>query len=249
MSGNSPYGGLADIYDKWNADHDYAGWVDFLERRWQTMSRPVKSVLELCCGTGTVLQHLVRRGYSVWGVDASPEMLTHARGKLGPLVPAVCAELPHVPFDGPFDSVVCVYDSINYVAGIDAIDATFAEVRRVLRPDGLFVFDVITPRRFRRLHGAAFDRDLGDFSYLWEGQLHVDEQYFDFQVAIRLLGSEGSPASYVEHHRQYLYTRQALNASALRTTFRVVGVFDDYHDTAAEPTTERETWVLTPQAP
>jgi ubiquinone/menaquinone biosynthesis C-methylase UbiE len=44
----------------------------------------VRSVLDLCRGTGLLAGELIARGYAVVGVDASEAMLDLARKRLGP---------------------------------------------------------------------------------------------------------------------------------------------------------------------
>ena len=43
--------------------------------------RPVRSLLDLACGTGTMTELFAGRGYTVTGVDYSPEMLAQAQQK------------------------------------------------------------------------------------------------------------------------------------------------------------------------
>jgi SAM-dependent methyltransferase len=103
------------------------------------------SVLELACGTGSVLARL-RDRYEVTGVDLSPEMLAIARQKL-PEVDLVEADMSRARLGRHFDAVLCVYDSINHLLSFRRWEATFATARVHLRPGGVFVFDVNTPAR------------------------------------------------------------------------------------------------------
>ena len=65
----------AEAYDLLYADKDYDAECDLLERIFRESGRPVRTVLDLGCGTGAHAVRLAQRGYSVVGVDLSAEML------------------------------------------------------------------------------------------------------------------------------------------------------------------------------
>ena len=106
-------------------------------------------VLDLGCGEGYVARQLAERGAaSVRGVDISSEMIERARR-------AEAAEPAGIDYAvgdasdlgrfgaGSFDLVVAVF-LFNYVS-VDAMRRTIAEVARLLRPGGRFVFSVPHP--------------------------------------------------------------------------------------------------------
>ena len=53
----------------------YEKRADFLEKLFRRSRIPVKVVLDLACGTGTMTWLLTGRGYELIGVDGSEEML------------------------------------------------------------------------------------------------------------------------------------------------------------------------------
>ena len=74
----SAYEGLARFYDGLTRDVDYGQWVDWYEDWFQQSAVPVRIVLDLACGTGTLTCLLAQRGYSMIGTDQSTEMLAEA---------------------------------------------------------------------------------------------------------------------------------------------------------------------------
>jgi ubiquinone/menaquinone biosynthesis C-methylase UbiE len=101
-----------------------------------------RRVLELGCGTGQLAAALAERAVArVWGVDASEEMASVAREsdvnvKVGP------AE--RLPFkSGWFDRAVA-----RMAVHLFDRPRAFAELRRVLRPDGRAVIATTDPERF-----------------------------------------------------------------------------------------------------
>ena len=77
----SCYEALAGAYDALTEDVEYRRRADYLERRFRESRIPVRTVLDLACGTGTLACLLAERGYAVVAVDGSEEMLTAAARK------------------------------------------------------------------------------------------------------------------------------------------------------------------------
>src|SRR2546423_11799354 len=91
------------------------------------------SVLDLGCGEG-MLALLKRKGVVLTGIDLSPELLS-AASRNG-YDNASVATLTALPFpDSSFDYVVSL-DVMGHVAFCDK-DGVLAEIKRVLRPDGV----------------------------------------------------------------------------------------------------------------
>jgi demethylmenaquinone methyltransferase/2-methoxy-6-polyprenyl-1,4-benzoquinol methylase len=105
-------------------------------------------VLDLCCGTGDVVFHLLRTDPSlqVTGVDFCEPMLRTARARAAKALRHVQrdggdatfieADVMSLPFeDACFDGATMGFSMRNVVD----IDATLREIRRVLRPGAKFV--------------------------------------------------------------------------------------------------------------
>jgi tRNA (cmo5U34)-methyltransferase len=111
-----------------------------------TGARPER-VLELGTGTGETARRVLTRhpGASLVGVDASSEMLDHARaalpaGKVELRVARIEDTLP----EGPFDLVIAVL-AVHHLDGAAKADL-FERVAAVLAPGGRFVLgDVVIP--------------------------------------------------------------------------------------------------------
>lgn len=102
-----------------------------------------KAVLDLGSGGGFMAEALALRGTIVTGIDPSESAVLAARRHAGAGDLSIDYHIGSgecLPFaDGAFDMVVCV-DVLEHVADLDRV---IGEVRRVLRPDGLFLFDTI----------------------------------------------------------------------------------------------------------
>ncbi|MBV9149727.1 MAG: bifunctional demethylmenaquinone methyltransferase/2-methoxy-6-polyprenyl-1,4-benzoquinol methylase UbiE [Candidatus Eremiobacteraeota bacterium] len=118
------------------------------------------AILDLCCGTGDICFHLVRRDptLNVTGVDFCTPMLERARQRAQRKAPHahlkfVEADVMALPFaDTSFDGATMGFSLRNVVD----IDATLKEIRRVLRPGARFV-NLDVSKAPNRLFKRAFD--------------------------------------------------------------------------------------------
>ena len=128
---------------------------DGLFERLQPMTIEPSLVLDLGCGVGASSRRLQNRFRKsrVLGVDLSPAMLGQApaRGRWFSRNDWVCADAQQLPLGQ--DSVDLVFANM-LMPWIDNPDALFAEVARVLRPEGLFVFSALGPDSLGALRAA-----------------------------------------------------------------------------------------------
>jgi SAM-dependent methyltransferase len=122
-------------------DLDWRGqWTEpFLRSLRQAGTR---TILELGCGTGNDAARLAQEGYAVTAIDISAEAISRARGKFGSGIDFIVADMASpLPFpEQSFDAVVS--NVALHMFGDTVTRSLFAEVGRVVRPDGLFLFHV-----------------------------------------------------------------------------------------------------------
>jgi SAM-dependent methyltransferase len=106
---------------------------------------PVGRALDAACGTGRHSRYLAQLGHEVVGVDASPDMLGHARAAV-PDAQFRSGDLYALPVgDAEVDLVVCAL-ALSHVADLSGV---FAEFARVLRAGGhLVVSDLHAQSRY-----------------------------------------------------------------------------------------------------
>ena len=137
--------GVLDGYARWSKSYDSApnplirveqpvvrAWID---------AAPPGVALDAACGTGRHTAYLRERGHRVIGVDASPEMLAHARTRV-PDADLRRGQLEALPLeDASVDLAVCA------LALTHARDLTpaIAELTRVLRPGGRLILSDLHP--------------------------------------------------------------------------------------------------------
>jgi SAM-dependent methyltransferase len=194
------YAGFARFYDRIMGDRTQE--IDRI-RTYISRHRPgARTLLELGCGTGALLAGLAD-SFSVTGVDHSPQMLSLA-ARTVPAARLLQGDITAVTLPSQFDVVICMFDTLNHVMTLDGWLAVFRRADELLSDGGLFIFDVNTTGRLRRLCYAPpyldeFDdtvvvmtvKPSRDGLVLWETRIfqhQVDDVYKLYDERIYELG-------------------------------------------------------------
>jgi malonyl-CoA O-methyltransferase len=152
-------------FDRASAQYDAAAVLqarvnDELMSRLELFKFQPQVILDLGTGTGQGAEELKRRYRRalVVALDMAPGMLREAqrRQHLFRRFERVCADAMRLPFA---DSSVDVVFSSLMLQWCDPLDVTFAEVRRVLKPEGFFAFSTFGPDTLKELRAAWAEAD------------------------------------------------------------------------------------------
>lgn len=154
------------VADRWWSDD--VRWVRTLKNmvpgRLSWFDRQIdwagREVLDLGCAGGFMAEALDDRGARVTGIDPAAEAIAAARAHAAQTGRSIAYDIgvgETLPYgDAGFDAVVCV-DVLEHVADLDRV---LAEVARVLRPGGLFLFDTINRTPLARLATITLAEDV-----------------------------------------------------------------------------------------
>ena len=225
----SAYGQLAGAYDSLTEDVAYEKRADFLEKLFARRKRPVHTVLDLACGTGTMTWLLTGRGYEMIGVDGSEDMLAAAMEKSGSVegIPPVFLHqsMPRLDLYGTVDAAICCLDSLNYLTDPRDVQRTFRRLHLFVEPGGLLVFDVNTLEKFRGLDGQVYLDETEDTYCVWRTEFRRD--LCTYWVDLFELGEDGLWERSFELHRQRAYTVEQLTEWLQEAGFGQIRVYGD----------------------
>ncbi len=219
---------LARAYDRLTADVGYEKWADYMQRHFQRNKRPVRSVAELGCGTGSLTRLLAERGYAVTAVDLSPDMLAVAEQKCRGLgVLFLCQDMSRLTLLEPVDAAVSCLDSVNYITRPAAVRRTFQRVYRVLSPGGVFLFDVKTPLALEGADGQTYLDEDEDVFCVWRGEYSQKRRICGYGLDLFLREADGSWSRGSEYHEEYAYTPEGLTGFLNEAGFSHIRVYGD----------------------
>lgn len=233
------YSRLAGVYDEIVIDPCHEDWASFLHELWSADPVGVRSVLDLCCGTGLLAGELIARGYRVVGVDASDAMLALARERLGPEVTLSQTTLPDLAVEGVFDAAVCTFDGLNYLAP-EELRLTMASVALRLRPAGWLVFDLHTDGMMNfTISNPIVAGESAENDFVIGSTVDPVARTCDTTIEVTR-PRDGDPFS--EQHRQYFHRDADVRATLQDAGFAVSAVGEEYTHEPADASTLRATW-------
>jgi len=247
----SSYHGLASSYDGLMVDGSYRKRADWLEKLFRKSRIPVRNVLDLACGTGTIACLLAERGYQVIATDASEEMLTQAAMKAAVLeenAPLFLLQsMPRLRLTEPVDAVVSTLDSLNYLTREKDIRETFCRVYRWLKPGGQFIFDVNTPYKLRRMDGQMYMDETEDTYCVWRTFFSERTQCCTYQVDLFQLNEDDSWEREFEEHKERAWTEEQLRTYLEAAGFENIIIRGDM--SLRPPKADEDRWIVTALRP
>jgi SAM-dependent methyltransferase len=123
--------------------------VIFIKKQIKQYKPDAKKILEIACGTGSVLK-LLEKNYSVYGLDFSKGMLSIAKKKVtsGKFFHQ---DMTKFRINEKFDIILCVFDSINHLLKFNQWQQVFSKVNSHLNDGGIFIFDINMQNKLDRL--------------------------------------------------------------------------------------------------
>jgi SAM-dependent methyltransferase len=219
----------------------------------RTRTRGVWTVLEPACGTGRLLRAAARRGYRPIGFDLSPVMVAYSAEKLersglrGKAIVADMVEFADAVGERTVDFAFCPINTIRHLESDAAMLAHFEQMRRVLKPGGVYLVGIGTSM-------AGLEIPTED---VWEGsrgRVRV-KQVISFVPPMRGRYEEAhshliiSRAGKVIDHRDSSYRLRTYSLRqwerlVARSALRTLAVVDDEGEEIDPPELGYGVWVL-----
>lgn len=241
----SRYQALAGSYDGLMADGEHRRRAEFLSREFRRGAVPVSTVLDLGCGTGTIACLLAERGYQVIAVDGSEEMLTEAARKAAELERPplfLHQDMTRLRLLEPVDAAISTLDSLNYLTTERALGEALRRVYRWLKPGGVFLFDVNTPDKLRRMDQQVYLDETEESFCAWRTFFSERRQVCTYQVDLFRQRPDGAWERTFEEHRERAWTEEQLRQLLAAAGFVRVAVTGDL--TRRPPRKNADRWIV-----
>lgn len=241
----SGYKDFSQFYDGLTFNVDYHKRADYFEEICARFSHPAGIVLDLACGTGSLTIELKKRGYDVYGIDGSEDMLSRAMEKsydeeLSVLF--LCQDMRNIDLYGTINTCICTLDSINHLTEKDDVQKTFDRVSFFMEKDGLFIFDVNTVYKHRTiLADNTFVYDTDEVFCVWQNSLAENNI---IRIELNLFENDGDVYyRTTEEFCERAYEIDELTKMLEKAGFSVEGVFADMSFHSLKENTDRAIFV------
>ncbi len=198
---------------------DYAQGSDWLGRH----------ILDLGCGTGVATRWLATKGYSLTGIDHSPEMLTEAARRFdarGFGVEWRHGDIRALPSLGEHYDMAIALDVMNELASLRELEAVFQGVWKALGTNKWFIFDMHTIQGLMEQANHPFAIWMNTEDLFVTANQHVDYDRQTLTASVHIF--RRSSQMYVRQSAERVlrgFPVQAVTALLGRANFGIIGVF------------------------
>lgn len=221
------FGPVAPIYDELMKSVPYPMWVGYYLLLLSQQDVHPKTVLDVCCGTGTMCERLTAEGLQMSGIDLSAEMIAVAKAKTeskGTAIEYWCADATDFELNKTFDAALSFYDSLNNILEPDRLQNAFRCVANHLPPGGSWIFDLNTAYAFeKRFFDQQNLRANAKLRYKWEGDWDPATRLITVNMEFWHGGKELK-----EVHVQRAYDEDEVREMLARAGFEDVHVYNSY---------------------
>lgn len=239
------YSEFASVYDLFMDNVPYDSWADRIVKKLQSMDIKGGIVCDLGCGTGKMTRLLAKNGYDMIGIDASVEMLMEARDNTeDESIMYLCQDMREFELFGTVEAIVSVCDCMNYLKDKMDLYTVFKLAENYLEYRGAFVFDMITPHRYRDIMADnTFAENRDDCSFIWENFFDEDTKKNQYDLTLYLQDEDGRYDRIEEQHIQYAFEIDEVVKLLKEAKFEDIEVIDEATGKTVTENTERAVFV------
>ena len=223
MERKAAYANLAKWFEYLNDDCGYENWSQYFIAKLKNY--PLRTGLDIGCGGGWFTRAFQKAGYSMTGLDISPEMLDYAQEtafKEGARSEYLLGDITKFKSPKKYDFATAINDCINYVPK-NKLDAAFKSVKGALVKGGIFLFDISSEKKFReKIANTVSVDDRDEVTYVNFNKEEADGVTMEVTLFVRQ--ADGKYERLDELHRQYCYTQEEIVAALERNGFTLLGV-------------------------
>lgn len=237
------YGSFAYVYDKFMDNVPYEKWSEYVQSLLKEYGIDDGLVLDLGCGTGSLTELLSDAGYDMIGVDLSADMLDIAMEKREQSkneILYLLQDMREFELYGTVRAVISICDSMNYLPQEADFLQTLRLVNNYLDPEGIFIFDLNTPYKYRELIGdATIAENREDASFIWENTWYEEEQVNEYNLTIFARTEGEFYQKFQETHYQRAYSLETVKELIRQSGMEFVAAYDAFTREPVRENSER----------
>lgn len=215
------YGAFAYAYDAALGERYFRSARRLLQRVLKTHAPPVRTHLDIACGTGLAIVDLQEQGFISTGVDRSLSMLQVAAVRTRRLI---AGDLRALPLRATFGVITCLYDSLNHFRELRPI---FREVRQRMTAQSIFIFDMNDPDVYPEIWGTKEPFIARGPGYHLEIATTFDRQSRTGHALVHGYATvDGARVDIREEHRQRAFARRDIERALASATLEPAEVID-----------------------
>lgn len=240
------YGCFARFYDYLNQETDYSERAEYLVSLFERFDKKPELLLDLGCGTGSLMVELLKKGIDIIGVDGSPEMLSVAREKFyecknPPLL--LCQMLDKLDLYGTVDGCVSTLDTLNHITDLSVLEDVFKRLYLFIRSGGLLIFDLNTEFKHRKiLKDNTFVYDTEKVYFVWQNIPYEDKT--DIYLDMFVPDKYGKYTRYTESFSERVYSEEQISNLAEKCGFEILQIYNDLSYEPPLDNSEKITYIL-----
>lgn len=241
----SGYHIFSQFYDNLTFNVDYDKRAEYLQSVLSLWGHEAGLTLDLACGTGSMTIALKERGWDIFGVDGSQDMLSIAMEKAYEKELSIlflCQRMESLDLYGTIDTCVCTLDSLNHITDKDALQAALDRVALFMNPGGMFVFDVNTVYKHQKILGNnTFVYDTDEVYCVWQNSLK-ENNIVNIELDL-FEKADGVYTRHTEHIRERAYEIGELKTMLGKAGFETLAVWRDMTTEPLEDDSDRAVFV------
>ena len=243
------YDYLARVYDRLTSDIDYGKVAEYtLENCRRFFGRVPDKLLDLACGTGSHAIAIAQKGIEVTGIDISDAMLTEAidkstRAKTNILFSK--QDMCSFEIHGNVDVITCCLDSVNHILDPSCFEKLLKNVNKYLVPGGLFIFDVNSEYKFKKIYGSnVYTESFDDLTFVWHNHFDKSSGIVEFEMTFFTRQKDGRYVKHQESNFERLYTENEIASYIEGASLEQMAIYDGFSFNSLHKKSQRISYVL-----
>lgn len=155
--------------------------ADWVLRPINKYNKNAKKILELGVGIGQVLTNFPKK-FDIYGLDCIKQYVDYCQKHI-PRGKFFVSSMHNFKIDETFDVIFSVYDSICFLNNFNQWKQTFKTVKNHLHKDGLFIFDMYTPKILKDYKNKEASASKFSMGYIFDKPIVKNNKLiWDFKI-------------------------------------------------------------------